>query len=93
MIGRIYCPSRGYECDTPSTCQQHCPLFKNYPTLTTGNGGNVITKGEPLPARPKTFQPDYGVTRAQYKTSLTPLGYVLAIGAVLMFVVYVYRNA
>ena len=78
MIGRIYCPSRGFECDTPSTCQQHCQLFKNYP---------------PLPVRPKTFQPDYGVTHAKYKTSLTPLGYVVAIWAVLMFVFFVYRNA
>ena len=61
--------------------------------MTTANGGNTVNEGKPLPARPKQFQPDYGITHAKYKTSLTPLGYVVGIWVVLMFVFYVVRHA
>lgn len=105
MSTHIFCPDKNAVCNTPASCLQTCkatcpPCTSDCnqgrnctSTLTTSNGGNVITKGEPMPARPKQFQPDYGITRAQYKTSLTPLGYVLAIWAVLMFVFYVVRHA
>ena len=46
-----------------------------------------------LPSRPKTFQPDFEIEHTRVSHPLTPLGYVVAIWVVLMFVIFVVRHA
>ena len=50
-------------------------------------------QGDTCPQRLKQFQPDFGIEHTRVAHVLTPLGYVLAIWAVLLFVIFVVRNA
>ena len=61
--------------------------------LTTGNGGNVITNGVPLPHRPKTFTTDFGIEHAKVTHHITPLGWIAAIVCVIGFVIGAYARA
>ena len=66
--------------------------MKTTSNLTTGNGGNVITDGVPLPARPKTFIPDYGIERTQVTHHITPLGWVVSIFFITVFAIAAYHQ-
>lgn len=43
--------------------------------------------------QPRQFQPDYGIEHTRVERDLTPLGWVVAICAVVSFVVFVVRNS
>lgn len=40
---------------------------------------------KPLPRRPNTFQPDYEIEHTKVSNDLTPLGWAVAIAAVVAF--------
>ena len=42
---------------------------------------------------PRQFQPDYEIEHTRVERDLTPLGWVVAVVAVVSFVIYVVRNA
>lgn len=86
MNNQIYCPVSTCGCDHPERCQQVCEA-----TLTTGNGGNTVTKGKPMPRR--QFQPDYGIEHTKVSYVPTPLAWCIGIFAVVMWVVYLIRTA
>ena len=76
------CPPCTHDCDQGDKCTA---------SLTTGNGGNVITNGVPLPRRPKTFTPDYGIEHTQVSHHPTLLGWVVSVVCVMAFFIYIYR--
>lgn len=96
MSTAIYCEIKDAACATPSACLQTCKATcptcngrcnhgRSCSSLTTGNGGNVITKGQPLPARPKTFEPDFEIEHAPalpWHQRVPPLKYFVCFGAI-----------
>ena len=62
-------------------------------SLITANGGNTITKGQPLAARPKTFKPDFEIEHTKVSYVPTLLAWRLGIFLVVMFVIAAVRNA
>jgi hypothetical protein len=94
MNTQIFCQMSGCGCDHPQRCQQVCEA-----TLTTGNGGNTVTKGQPLPPRPKQFETDFGITHhtrpARWYETLPIVrlcaaiaGFIVAVSLVVRFVLY-----
>ena len=77
------CPPCTHDCDQGDKCTA---------SLATGNGGNVITNGVPLPPRPKTFTPDYGIEYTQVSHHSTLLGWVVAMVFIVAFVITAYRQ-
>lgn len=77
------CPPCTHDCRQGRKCTAN---------LTTGNGGNVITDGVPLPARHKTFTTDFGIEHAKVTHHITPLGWVVSIFFIFAFAIVAYRQ-
>ena len=80
----VKCPPCTHTCDQGRRCTS---------SLTTGNGGNVITNGQPLPPRPKTFTTDFGIEHSKATLHITPLGWIVAMVCVIGFVIGAYARA
>lgn len=74
MSPRIYCQSERCECPTPERCMQDCHF-------NTADLDSVS-----VPRRAPAFKPDYGIEHTKVSRELTPLGWLIAIAAVAVFV-------
>ena len=77
------CPPCTHDCEQGDKCTA---------SLTTGNGGNIITNGVPLPARPKTFTTDFGIEHSKATLHITPLGWIVSLFFIIVFAFAAYRQ-